>query len=71
MAVQYQLTKSTTLATDFFIVGDNLTLGDDLYKGEQKIDNIQIMNLGGGVEVTQKLSKFLKLKLSYGYTFYR
>lgn len=71
MAAQYQLTKSTTLGTDLFMAGDNLTLGDDLYRGEQKVDNIQIMNMGGGIEVTQKLSKFLMLKLSSGYTFYR
>ncbi|WP_180335799.1 DUF6268 family outer membrane beta-barrel protein [Labilibaculum filiforme] len=71
MAVLYQLTKNTTLGTDLFMTRDNLTLCDDLYKGNRKIDNLQIMNLGGGIEVSQKLSKYLKLKLSSGYTFYR
>ena len=66
--VQYQMTKNTILGTDLFMVGDNFTLGSGLFN---QIDNIRVMNLGGGIKVTQKLSKYLKLNMSSGYLFYR
>lgn len=69
--VQYQLTRSTRIGTDFFMAGDNYTLGEDVPKGDNMIDNISVMNMGGGLKLTQKLSKHLKLNLSSGYTFYR
>ncbi len=68
---QYQLTKRTRIGTDFFMAGDNYTLGDDIAKNDNVIDNISVMNMGGGLKLTQKLSKFIKLNLSSGYTFYR
>jgi len=68
---QYQLSKRTLISTDLFMAGDNFSLSDDLYHNEAKIDNISMMNVGGGVKISQKLTKFLKLNLSSGYTFYR
>ena len=69
--VRYQLTRNTWIGTDFFMAGDNYTLGEDLAKDDNAIDNISVMNMGGGLKLTQKLSKFIKLNLSSGYTFYR
>ena len=69
--VKYAFTPKTTLAADLFMVGDNFTLTKDLFYTDKKIDNIRIMNLGGGLSLTQKLTKHLKFKLSSGYTFYR
>jgi len=66
--VQYQMTKNTILGTDLFIVGDNFTLGSGL---TNQIDNIRVMNLGGGIKITQKLSKYINLNMSSGYLFYR
>jgi len=68
---QYQLTRNTRIGTDFFMAGDNYTLGEDVPKDDNMIDNISVMNMGGGLKLTQKLSKFIKLNLSSGYTFYR
>lgn len=68
MDVQYQVAKNTIFGTDLFMVGDNFTLGGDVLN---QIDNIRVMNLGGGIQVTQKLSKYLKLNMSSGYLFYR
>ncbi|MDE5423544.1 DUF6268 family outer membrane beta-barrel protein [Ancylomarina sp. DW003] len=69
--VKYAFTPKTKLSADLFMVGDNFTLTQDLFYTDQKIDNIRIMNLGGGLSLTQKLTKHLKLKLNSGYTFYR
>lgn len=69
--VKYAFTPKTKLSADLFMVGDNFTLTKDLFYTDQKIDNIRIMNLGGGLSLTQKLTKHLKLKLNSGYTFYR
>lgn len=69
--VKYALTPKTNLSADLFMVGDNFTLTKDLFYTDKKIDNIRIMNLGGGLSLTQKLTKHLKLKLNSGYTFYR
>lgn len=69
--VKYQLAPKTRLGADLFMVGDNFTLTKDLFYTDEKIDNIRIMNLGGGLSLTQKLTKHLKLKLNSGYTFYR
>lgn len=69
--VKYAFTPKTKLSADLFMVGDNFTLTKDLLYTDQKIDNIRIMNLGGGLSLTQKLTKYLKLKLNSGYTFYR
>jgi hypothetical protein len=69
--VKYQLAPKTKLGADLFMVGDNFTLTKDLFYTDEKIDNIRIMNLGGGLSLTQKLTKHLKFKLNSGYTFYR
>jgi len=69
--VKYALTPKTKLSADLFMVGDNFTLTKDLFYTDKKIDNIRIMNLGGGLSLTQKLTKHLKLNLNSGYTFYR
>ncbi|MFT5749956.1 MAG: hypothetical protein ACI93S_001229 [Ancylomarina sp.] len=69
--VKYTLTPKTKLSADLFMVGDNFTLTKDLFYANEKIDNIRIMNLGGGLSLSQKLTKHLKLKLNSGYTFYR
>ncbi len=69
--INYQLGPKTKLGADLYIVGDNFTLTDDLSYADQKIDNIRIMNIGGGLSLTQKLTKHLKLNLKSGYTFYR
>ncbi len=69
--VGYEISPKTNIAADLFMVGDNFTLTKDLFYTDQKIDNIRIMNLGGGLNLSQKLSKYLKLKFQTGYTFYR
>jgi len=69
--VKYQLAPKTNLGADLFMVGDNFTLTKDLYYIENKIDNIRIMNLGGGLNLSQKMGKYLKFKFQTGYTFYR
>jgi len=69
--VNYAMGPKTNIGADLFMVGDNFTLTKDLYFTENKIDNIRIMNLGGGLNLSQKLSKYLKLRVQTGYTFYR
>lgn len=69
--VGYEISPKTKIAADLFMVGDNFTLTKDLFYTDQKIDNIRVMNLGGGLSLSQKLTKHLKLKLNSGYTFYR
>ena len=69
--VNYAMGPKTNLGADLFMVGDNFTLTKDLYYIDNKIDNIRIMNLGGGINFSQQLSKYLKFKFQTGYTFYR
>lgn len=69
--IKYQLGPTTTLGADLYMVGDNFTLTKDLSYIDEKIDNIRIMNIGGGLSLTQKLTKHLKLNVKSGYTFYR
>jgi len=69
--IDYELGPKTKIGADLFMVGDNFTLTKDLFYINEKIDNIRIMNLGGGLKLSQKLSKYLKLKVQTGYTFYR
>ena len=69
--INYQLGPKTKLGVDLYMVGDNFTLTDDLSYADQKIDNIRIMNMGGGFSLTQKLTKHLKFDIRSGYTFYR
>lgn len=71
LGVGYEIGPKTKIAADLFMVGDNFTLTKDLFYTDQKFDNIRIMNLGGGLNLSQKLSKDLKLKFQTGYTFYR
>lgn len=69
--VQYQLSPKTVIGTEIFMAGDNVTLSEDLYRDAEKIDNIRIMNVGSGLKFSQKITKYIKLNLSSGYTFYR
>jgi len=71
LKINYKVGNNTDIAANLTMVGDNYTLSEDLYKEEKKIDNIRIMNLGGGIMLTQKLYKMLKFNLSSGFTFYR
>jgi len=71
LGIGYELSPKTKIGADLFMVGDNFTLTKDLFYINEKIDNIRIMNLGGGLKLSQKLSKYLKLKVQTGYTFYR
>ncbi|RUT72898.1 DUF6268 family outer membrane beta-barrel protein [Ancylomarina longa] len=71
--IQYQLSSATTIGTNLFVMGENFTLTNDIaYDGNNsKIDNIKIMNIGGGLFLNQKITKMIKLNLNSGYTFYR
>ena len=69
--IKYELSPKTIFGADLFMAGDNFTLTKDLLYTNEKIDNVSIMNLGGGFSLNQKLMKYLKLKLNTGYTFYR
>ena len=71
LGIGYELSPKTKIGADLFMVGDNFTLTKDLFYINEKIDNIRIMNLGGGLNLSQELSKYLKLKVQTGYTFYR
>lgn len=69
--VGYEIGPKTKIGADLFMVGDNFTLTKDLFYTDEKIDNIRIMNLGGGLSLSQKLTKHLKFRFNSGYTFYR
>lgn len=69
--INYKLGENTEISTNLTMVGDNYTLSENLYNEGKKIDNIRIMNIGGGLMLTQKLYKMVKFNLSSGFTFYR
>lgn len=67
----YKLSEKTRLGVNVFVDGDNFVLSKDLFFNDEKMDNIKIMNMGGGLILKQKLTKQLNFNLSSGYTFYR
>ena len=71
--VNYKASEKTTLGANLFIAGENFTLTDKLvYNNEtSQIDNVSIMNFGGGLLLKQKLSKKISLNINSGYTLYR
>jgi len=71
--INYQATTSLTIGTSLFMSGENFTLTDDIvYDGNNtKIDNVSIMNIGGGLYLNKKITKIIKLNVNSGYTFYR
>lgn len=71
--ISYQATTTTTLGTNLFMSGENYTLTDDIvYDGNNtKIDNVSIMDIGGGLYLNQKITKMIKLNVNSGCTFYR
>ena len=71
LGVKYDLAPKTEIGANLIVAGENFTLNDNLFFEGKKMDNIRLMNIGGGLLLNQKLSKFLKLKLTAGYTFYR
>ncbi|WP_321299685.1 DUF6268 family outer membrane beta-barrel protein [Marinifilum fragile] len=71
--VNYKASEKTTLGANLFIAVENFTLTDKLvYNNEtSQIDNVSIMNFGGGLLLKQKLSKKISLNINSGYTLYR
>lgn len=69
--IKYKVGKNTEIGTNLTMVGDNYTLSKTLYNEEKKMDNVRIMNMGGGLQVNQKLYKMINLNLSSGFTFNR
>lgn len=71
--IQYQATQNTELGVNLFVAGENFTLTNNIpvNTANSKIDNISIMNIGGGLYLNQNLTKKLRFTFNSGYTFYR
>ena len=71
--IKYKASPSTTIGTNLFIAGDNFTLTDNIIVNDKDtgIDNVRLMNIGGGLVLDQKITKKIVANLSSGYTFYR
>lgn len=71
--VKYAASEKTTLGSSLFIAGENFKLTDNIeYKGTStSIDNVSIMNIGGGFFINQIISKKVTLNVNTGYTFHR
>lgn len=71
--VNYQLSSNTLLGANLLIAGENFSLSDKIRSedGSVKIDNIGIMNIGGGIYLNQKIAQKVSVKVNSGYTFSR
>ncbi|NOU60207.1 DUF6268 family outer membrane beta-barrel protein [Marinifilum caeruleilacunae] len=73
MDVNYQLSPNTQLGANLLIAGENFSLSDKIRSedGNTTIDNVGIMNIGGGIYLNQKIAKKITVKANAGHTFSR
>ena len=71
--LKYQASDKTEIGANLFIAGENFTLTDKLVFNNQNspIDNVSIMNIGGGLFLNQNITKKLILNVNTGYAFHR
>ncbi|TKG94277.1 hypothetical protein EYV94_13415 [Puteibacter caeruleilacunae] len=69
--LEYEMNKNTQIGANLVLMGENFSLTDEISNDDITVDNIRMMNVGGGLTLKQKLTKMINLKLAAGYTFYR